>query len=102
MIWVAKHPLMTAEMLGFIPDIITDSDTRSVKDQVNAKYGYGGGWTPFEGFTMLPDGSLSYPGDPPLPLLAEAQCRDETVRFYDCSWVCVIQADGSWEVCRMD
>jgi hypothetical protein len=55
---------------------------------------------------MAEDG-LVYPGDPKLPLLAEATLhagseRPEVVRFYDCALVAVVQPDGSFEVSRMD
>ena len=63
---------------------------------------FAGGWQPFKGFKMLPSGDLSYPGDPPMRLLYETRLRDETVRFYECSWVAIVQQNSSFEVCRMD
>jgi hypothetical protein len=89
-------------MLGFIPSMLSASDPRPAREQLNAAYGHGGGWDPFVGFEMNPDGSLHYPGDPPVLALAEAKLRDETIRFYEYEWVAVIQPDGSFEVCRMD
>jgi hypothetical protein len=46
-------------------------------------------------FAMLADGNLSYPGDPPTKLLAEARLRNEVIRFYEHSWLVVMQEDGS-------
>jgi hypothetical protein len=50
---------------------------------------------------MTRDG-LCYPGDPPMPALAETRLREETIRVYDCSWVAIIQPDKRFEVCRLD
>jgi len=40
--------------------------------------------------------------DLPVPLLAEARLRHETIRFYLFLWAAIVQADGSWEVARID
>jgi hypothetical protein len=90
------------DMLGYLPQMFDERDPRPAREQVDANYGHGGGWEPFQGFTMLPNGNLSYPGDPPTALLAEARLRDEVIRFYEHSWVAIIQPDGSFEICRMD
>ncbi len=100
MIWISKHPQFTFEMLGFIPSFLSEKDPRPAAEQFNEHYI--SGWRPFAGFTMLPNGDLSYPEDPPTRLLAETKLRDETIRFYDCAWVAIIQPDGSYEICRMD
>lgn len=99
MMWVQKHPRATADMLGLLPTLVSDTDPRGAREQFNTNYQ--GGWDPFPGFTRTPQG-LKYPGDPPMPLLAEAKLRDELIEFYDCAWVAVVQPDGSFEVCRMD
>lgn len=100
--WVMLHPQATIETLGYIPFFISEADPRPAREQFDANYQHGGGWTSFKGFTMLPDGSLSYPGDPPVPLLAETKLRDEVIRFYLHSWVAIIQPDGSYDIARMD
>ena len=102
MVWVGKHPQFRPEMLGYIPDMLSDEDPRPARAQFHEAYGFAGGWDPFPGFTMLPDGNLSYPGDPPMRLLAETRLRDEIIRFYECEWVVTMQPDGSFEACRMD
>lgn len=96
------HPQATDEMIGFLPLFFSERDPRPAKEQAHANYGHGGGWDPMPGFTMLNDGRLKYPGDPPLPMIAEAHLRDEIIRLYDCAWVAIIQPDKSFEVCRMD
>lgn len=102
MIWTMLHPKMTPEMLGFIPMFLNENDPRGAREQINANYAHGGGWQPFYGFKMLPDTSLKYPGDPPVRLLAQTKLRDEVIRYYEHSWLVVIQPDGSWEASRCD
>lgn len=101
MLWKMMHPRATLDMLGYLPQFLSEDDPRSAKEQLDKNYPFGG-FQPFEGFTMLPDGNLAYPGDPPTILIAEAQLRDETIRFYQHAWVAVVQKDGSFEVARMD
>jgi len=101
MIWVAKHPQTTQEMLGYIPSFLSEDDPRPAAVQFNSNYPFGG-WDPFPGFKMMANGNLLYPGDPPVELLAETKLRDEVIRFYNHAWVVIIQPDGSFEACRMD
>lgn len=100
MIWKMKHPEATIEMLGFIPSFLSEEDPRPARAQIAEKYV--SGWHPIRGFSMLPNGDLYYPSDPPTMLLAEATLRNETIRFYEHAWVAVIQEDGSFEVARLD
>jgi hypothetical protein len=100
--WIMKHPHANMEMLGLIPEFLDERDPRPAREQIDQNYRHGGGWQPFPGFTMLPDGDLSYPGDPPTRLIAETHLRDETIRFYDCSWLAIVQPDGTFEVSRVD
>lgn len=102
MIWIAKHPQATIEMLGFLPEFLSDEDPRPAREQIDANYSHGGGWVPFKGFEMLPNGNLKYPEDPEVELIAETRLRDETIRFYNYAWLVIIQLDGSWEVARID
>jgi hypothetical protein len=98
--WEAKHPRANMGALGFIPSFLSEADQRPAAEQLHEAYQ--GGWAPFKGFEMLPDGSISYPGDPALPVLFEVKLRDETIRVYPYAWVAVIQPDGSFEIARMD
>lgn len=94
------------EVVGFIPQFLSEEDERSAVEQIDAHYQHGGGWSDFEGFSLgqLSDGSyaLYYPEDPPMEELSRAQLRDETIVFFQCSWLAVIQPDGSYRISRCD
>lgn len=96
------HPRATYDHVGGIPDMISQNNPSKAKDQLNAGYGHGGGWRPFDGFRLQPDNSIKYPGDPALQPLAEMKLRDELILVYEHAWVAIIQPDRSFEICRMD
>lgn len=87
---------------GFIPCWLSPYDERPAREQLNEHYQNGGGWRPFSGFTLEEDNSLSYPDDPPLPVLFSFMYGEEMIAMYQSSWVAIIQPDRSFEVCRMD
>jgi len=95
------HPRMTHDALGIVPEFFSEHDPAPAREQIEKNYQHGGGWNPFPGFTMT-DVGLRYPGDPIMQVLAEANLRDETIRFYDHSWLAIIQPDGSYEIARVD
>lgn len=99
LIWAKKHPKVTFEMLGYIPEFLSDNAPASAKDQIARNYC--GGWNAFKGFEMH-DNGLKYPGDPLMRLLFETKLRDEVIRFYEASWLAIIQPDGSHEIARLD
>jgi hypothetical protein len=90
------------EALGLLPYMLNADDPRPAREQFDASYGHGGGWQPMEGFKLLADGRIKYPGDPALKPIAMIRLRDETIFFYDCAWVAIHQKDGSFEIARMD
>lgn len=106
MIWVRLHPKATEDMLGFIPDFLNEADPRPAREQLDSNYQHGGGWSAFQGFTLITDGpvpvGLEYPGDPMMRALAMVKLRDESVVLFEHAWVAIIQPDGSYEVSRMD
>jgi hypothetical protein len=102
MVWVLLHPNMTPAHLGLLPGMLSLEDPRPAKEQFNERYAHGGGWSPFKGFTLHADNTLTYPQDPPLRPLAQLQFRDELIVFYDHAWVVIIQKDRCFEACRMD
>jgi hypothetical protein len=98
----ARYTSIALDILGFLPEMVSDDDPRPAWEQFNSNYQHGGGWRPFPGFTMSSNGNLSYPGDPPIRCLFEAKLRLEVLRLYEHEWVAIIQPNGSFEVCRMD
>jgi hypothetical protein len=104
--WIALDKRFTPEHLGFLPEILLAEDKRKVKDQLEDRYAHGGGWRGFpEGHFRLDrmNMTLRFPGDPPFRPAAFTQIGDETVVFYPlCSLLMVLQADGKYEVTRVD
>ena len=91
------------DIIGYLPTFVSAADPRPAREQMDDAYAHGGGWRPSNGFALdANDGSLHYPDDPPMPVLAAAELRDETINVYPHAWVGIVQKDGSFEVCRMD
>ena len=91
------------EELGIVPFMIDQTDPRPAREQFDANYRHGGGWRPIEGFTLNPDGSLSYPGDPDLEPFAMMPLHDdETILFYPYALVAILRNGHKPEVARMD
>ncbi|TPL40651.1 hypothetical protein [Mesorhizobium sp. B2-4-6] len=99
--WVMLHPRATPDMLGYVPRFLQQSDARPAREQFDERYEYGG-WSPNAGFNLLEDGRIQYPGDPPLPVVAEFTLRSERVVAYPGAVFAIIQPDGRFEVARMD
>lgn len=107
-----KQRGITREHLGLIPHFLVADDERDAKEQFNERYVHGG-WRSMAGWKLNSDDSIEYYSagleegeeqDPPLYPLAEIimQGHKERILQYDHGWVCVIQPNGSFEVCRMD
>lgn len=101
-VWTMLHPRMTPEHLGYIPWFLDDENEKPAAEQINDNYGHGGGWRSFKGFKHIGDHKLQYPGDPAYVPLAECKLRNETIVFYQHSWVAVFQEDGTFDVARID
>lgn len=101
-VWAMLHPQMTMEHLGFLPSFLSELNPMSAKVQIDANYRHGGGWRSIKEFRLNADNSIKYPGDPVLKPLAMTKLRDETIIFYDCAIVAIIQPDRSFEVARID
>jgi hypothetical protein len=103
MTWIGLHPDFTPDDLGFLPGFLSIDDPRPAKEQIDANYRHGGGWNAQPGFTLHEDGSLHYPGDPPLKPLAMTQLREELIMFYPHDYVAIVQLVGrSFEAARID
>jgi hypothetical protein len=90
------------DLCGFIPSFLDADDPRPAREQLDSNYQHGGGWQPFEGFTMTKGGSIKYPGDPAHRPVAVIHLRDEKILIYRYAWVAIVQKDGTFEIARMD
>lgn len=105
MTWVLFHPEMTPEHLGLLPRLFSDTDPRSARDQLDENYAYGGGWNPERTSRwQVSDNrmTIQYPGDPPLRAVACALLRDEFIFLFPHSMLAIVQADGAYEIGRVD
>lgn len=100
--WIFLDKRMSYEHLGLLPDMLDKDNPSPAREQLNQGYQHGGGWNPFEGFTLQSDNTLKYTGDPPTRPLAYTYLRKELIVFYPHSWVAIIQPDRKFEVARMD
>lgn len=97
-----KHNLSLFDSIGYIEDALNVQNPHGAREQLHDSYAHGGGWSKFDGFKLLPDDSIAYPGDPPQHPLATAELRDERILVYPSAWVAIVQKDGSYEIARMD
>jgi hypothetical protein len=100
--WTMLHPRMNLAALGYLPDFIDAEDPRDARTQLDAGYKHFGGFSAMKGFRLDTDNWLHFPGDPPLPPIAQARLRAELICVYQGDWVAVIQPDRSFVVARMD
>lgn len=93
---------------GELPMIFHADDPRPAREQIEARYVYGGGYRPFSGFMdFKPEApaSIAYPGDPLYVEVSRAHLplTDETLILMDKARVVIIlQASGYWEAVRLD
>lgn len=89
------------DALGYIPNFLSNEDKTPAKEQFDQHYV--GGWNKLNGFTLDPKTmKLKYPGDPSMLPLYKAELGCEKIYVYPHAWVLILQADGSFEVARMD
>lgn len=97
-----EHGWSLFDVVGYIPQGLSEDDDRDAVTQLDASYQHGGGWRDFPGSKLREDKDLSYPGDPITRRLAYATLRDEQIYVYEHAWVVVEQPDGSFRCSRMD
>jgi hypothetical protein len=92
------------EMLGTIPEMLSTSDPAGAVEQIDRAYkDIGGGWRDSKGQTLnVTDMTLTYPGDPPRVLIAEASLREERILFFNGAWIVVLSPDSAFRVARID
>lgn len=96
------HPKATEDHVGIIPMMLDGRNPAPAQQQLDEGYQHGGGYHPLPKWELLPDNSIKYPGDEPLPPLASIQLRHELILIYPSAWVAIIQPDRSFVVARMD
>ena len=96
----SKLPLNA--VVGYIKYFIYETDDRPAVEQFNERYRHGGGWNPFDGFTMDNNLFITYPEDSALPPLAIANFREQKIIIYPHSFVAILNPDKTFEVSRMD
>ena len=101
-LFIRKSPRADINDIGFVSMMVRESDPRSLRDQLHDGYSHGGGWQPFEGFTLGDNNELLYSDDPPEKVMWELKFRDQLFCVYKHAWFAIIEADGTFEVCRMD
>lgn len=100
--------LSESDMLGEIPTWLSEDDPAGAVEQIDRAYRpIGGGWHDTTGgrvnVTEGPvAGSLTFPSDPPLPLIAWAMLRTEQILFFDGAWFVVVQPDATFRTARID
>jgi len=97
---------------GRLPFIFHDADPERAKEQIISRYAHGGGWHPFEGFTLHDSSrvgvaTLAYPDDPDTrevsrATLHEGEENEELLILFEYSWIAVVRPDGTYEITRMD
>ena len=100
------------EAAGRLPLIFYDADPKRAKEQIISRYAHGGGWHPFEGFTLhsekcLGGALLTYPDDPDTreisrTTLHEGKKNEELLILFEHSWIAVVQSNGEYKITRMD
>ncbi|KQX18379.1 MULTISPECIES: hypothetical protein [unclassified Sphingomonas] len=91
------------DLLGDIPAWLSEHSPLGAAAQIDRWYQHGGGWREFKGFAVdLDKMTITYPGDPAIPAIAEASLREERIIIFNGAWVAVIQPDGSHSIARID
>lgn len=100
-------PAEMPDRLGLLPWFFSLDDPRGAVEQLNDRYAHGGGFRPFDGFSLDdrdPDPfhwKLSYPGDPTFTPLAYVRFREETLVLFPYDWL-LIHTPQYWQIARID
>ena len=104
--YMARTGCTAEDLLGSIPDMLSEDDPAGAVDQIDRAYkATGGGWTETHGHRLdvvMGNLTLTYPGDRPRELIADATLHDECVLFFNGAWIVVVQPDLSYRVALID
>jgi hypothetical protein len=95
------------ETCGLLPfwfhDWLAAGDERlPLADFIGQVYAHGGGWNPFNEFEIDEDGTMHFPGDPPMIPLMHMSHGNLSVFIYEYAMVTVRYPDGTTSTARMD
>jgi len=91
------------DYLGYLGGFLVLEDERPAAEQINERYGHGGGWFPMKNWVMDPiTFKIQYPGDPPLRYVASTNLREERIFLYPHGIVTIVQPDGTFQTARID
>lgn len=88
--------------LGPIPEYLSPDDNRPAYEQLEERSICG--WhpePPENGWMLLADDYVVYPGLRAMPPVAMAWLRDEKILVYPAGWICVVQRNGEFSIARM-
>lgn len=96
-------------VMGYIPAFLNLDDPRPAKEQIDDNYQHGGGW--FE--TSSKYELIDWKKDGKCILhfttyhernreLSRCKIRDETLIFFEGSWLAIVQPDGKTNMARVD
>lgn len=101
--WELARVPYALETLGLIPTFLSADDPRPAAEQINENYAHGGGWRPLRRWKLNVDTrEAQFPGDPRIEAIAWTRLRDEHIFVFPHAWVAIVQADGSFEMGRID
>ena len=94
------------EQYGMLLSMLKESDPRKAAEQFDSGYQHGGGWNP-PGVLQAVQGHqervAEQTGDQPIRPILIIRFREERIFVYEHDIVrCIVQPDGSHEICRMD
>lgn len=96
--WPEYDPCALWEAMGLIPYWLDADDPRSAYDQFEEKRVF----DTMRGFTLVDGIALKYPGDPLMYPYATCEFHGERVMVYVEGWACIVHADHSIQVARLD
>ena len=99
---LGDSPERAIEWMGLIPGwIIYKARGETLRECCKRNYLYG--WPVMNGFGVEPDGTLTYPEDPPLPPIAELSTdQGERLISYECGIFAFMDSAGLIDIVRMD
>lgn len=99
----AFHP----DLVGLIPSFLNENDPTPIAKQIDAAYQHGGGWRPIAGMSLEAPfrlrGHNDTRGYQPIAFTHLSDREEQVlVIVFESGMTAIMQADGSYEVARLD